>query len=73
MALSLVPGSEARRVSMRPSSRDGLRALAAAWQASNQSNIRPFARRAVQAPSSPEPDRGAPEPPLYWPDGPSAA
>jgi hypothetical protein len=57
---------------MRPSSRGGLYALASAWQASNESNVRPFTRPAPAA-TSQDQDGNAPEPPLYWPDGPSAA
>lgn len=72
MALTIVPRPEARVLSMRPSSRDGLYALASAWQASTGSNIRPFAR--PSAPSAGADQRtadgdGSP----YWPDGPSAA
>jgi hypothetical protein len=70
VALSLVPGSEARTVAMRPSSRDGLSALAAAWRATREPTVRPFARVAPPAEASPK-DAGD-EPP-YWPDGPSAA
>ncbi len=70
MALSLVPRPEARALAMRPSSRDGLRALAAAWQATREptATVRPFGRVVPQAdtPST------VGEPP-YWPDGPSAA
>lgn len=72
MALSIVPRTEARILTMRPSSRDGLYALASAWQASTGSNVRPFARPAAQpATASGEPEATS-EPP-YWPDGPSAA
>jgi hypothetical protein len=58
---------------MRPSSRDGLGALAAAWQATQGPTVRPFARVVATAPAAdaPRSERGA-EPP-YWPDGPSAA
>ena len=70
MALSLVPGSDARTVAMRPSSRDGLRALAAAWRATREPNVRPFARVAPQAEAPPS---DASDEPPYWPDGPSAA
>jgi hypothetical protein len=72
VALSIVPRTEARILTMRPSSRAGLYTLASAWQASTGSNVRPFARPAATpaaAPGEPEPDA---EPP-YWPDGPSAA
>ena len=72
MPLSLVPRSEARVIAMRPSSRDGLGALAAAWRATQGPSVRPFTPVAgtpsAQAPSS----DAAAEPP-YWPDGPSAA
>ncbi len=73
MALTIVPRPEARILSMRPSSRDGLYALASAWQASNGSNIRPFARPST--PSSPGSDQGAAgaDSSPSWPDGPSAA
>ena len=74
MALTIVPAPEARVLSMRPSSRDGLYALASAWQASNESNVRPFARPAAGLrPSADQPGSAAAEPPPYWPDGPSAA
>jgi hypothetical protein len=50
--------------------------LASAWQASNESNVRPFARPAAPvAPAAPAaiPAAHAAEPPRYWPDDPSAA
>jgi hypothetical protein len=73
VALTNFPRPEARVLSMRPPSRDGLYALASAWQASNTSNVRTFAR--PQAPASPgsEPATASGEQPPYWPDGPSAA
>jgi hypothetical protein len=73
VALTIVPRPEARVLSMRPSSRDGLYALASAWQASNGSNIRPFARPST--PSSAGADQRASDADAspYWPDGPSAA
>ena len=74
VAVTNVPRSEARILSMRPSSRDGLYALASAWQASNDSSkIRPFARPSPTPPregATAAADSGAP---IYWPDGPSAA
>jgi hypothetical protein len=72
VALSIVPRTEARILTMRPSSRDGLYALASAWQASTESNVRPFARPAARPAAAPDETAAAPEPP-YWPDGPSAA
>jgi hypothetical protein len=64
---------DARVIAMRPSSRDGLGALAAAWQASQGPTVRPFARVAAAPPAdAPRAGRVAAEPP-YWPDGPSAA
>ena len=73
MALTNFPRPEARVLSMRPSSRDGLYALASAWQASNESNVRPFPR--PSAPPTAGSSQGATsgEQPPYWPDGPSAA
>jgi hypothetical protein len=70
VALFLVPRSEARPIAMRPSSRDGLRALAAAWRATQAPGERPLVRVGPRA-DAPSPDGGN-EPP-YWPDGPSAA
>ena len=70
MALSLVSRSGPRTTAMRPSSRDALRALAAAWQATQESTVRPFPR--VVAPADARASDGGDEPP-YWPDGPSAA
>ena len=72
VSLTIFPRPESRH-GMRPSSRDGLYALASAWQASNGSNVRPFTRPAAPAATSQDQDGKAPEPPLYWPDGPSAA
>ncbi|HWJ56565.1 MAG TPA: hypothetical protein VNR90_10095 [Vicinamibacterales bacterium] len=73
MALTNFPRPEARVLSMRRSSRDGLYALASAWQASNESNVRPFPR--PSAPPTAGSSQGATsgEQPPYWPDGPSAA
>jgi hypothetical protein len=67
VALSLVSRSAPRTTAMQPSSRDGLRALAAAWQTTQESAVRPVPR-VVSSPAS----DGRDEPP-YWPDGPSAA
>jgi hypothetical protein len=69
----LIRGSrpEARVLAMRPSPRGGLYTLASAWQASNESNVRPFAKPSAAAAGEPEAS-SEPEPP-YWPDGPSAA
>jgi len=72
VAASIVPLSDSRVIAMRPSSREGLGALAAAWQATQGPTVRPFARVAVTpAPDAPRSERVA-EPP-YWPDGPAAA
>ena len=73
VALTHFPRREARVLSMRPAARDGLYALASAWQASNESNVRPFAR--PSAPASAGSDQGTTtgDQPPYWPDGPSAA
>ena len=73
VALTNFPRPEARVLSMRPSSRDGLYALASAWQASNESNVRPFARPSAPASAGSDQAAAASEPPPYWPDGPSAA
>jgi hypothetical protein len=76
MTVALIPSSrpEARILSMRPSSRDGLYALASAWQASNGStNVRPFTRPPSTAPAASDAGATADAPPPYWPDGPSAA
>ena len=56
MSLTIFPRPESRHA-MRPSSRDGLYALASAWQASNGSNVRPFTRPAAPAASQPGPGR----------------
>ena len=72
VALTNFPRPEARVLSMRPSSRDGLYALASAWQASNESNVRPFARPSAPAVGRPRQGASGDQPP-YWPDGPSAA
>jgi hypothetical protein len=70
VALSLVSRSGARTTALRPSSRDGLRDLAAAWRATQASTERPVPRLVSAADARPSDDRD--EPP-YWPDGPSAA
>jgi hypothetical protein len=73
VALSLVPRSDARAIAMRPSSRDGLGALAAAWRATQQpATVRTFARAATTPPADASASDAGDEPP-YWPDGPSAA
>jgi len=72
VAASIVPHSDSRVIAMRPSSRDGLGALAAAWQATQGPSVRPFAR----VTTTPAPDAPRSEPvaePPYWPDGPAAA
>ena len=73
VALTNFPRPEARVLSMRPSSRDGLYALASAWQASNASNVRPFARPSTPASAGSDQGTTTGEQPPYWPDGPSAA
>jgi hypothetical protein len=73
MALSSETRTGARILAMRPSSRDGLYALATAWQATHEPSVRPFRRVVAQStPVSSSSDPSADEPP-YWPDGPSAA
>ncbi len=72
MALSIVPRSDARVIAMRPSSRDGLGALAAAWRATQGPSVRPFAPVAGAPAADARTSDAAAEPP-YWPDGPSAA
>lgn len=75
MALTLVP----RAIALRPSSRDGLRGLAAAWRVTQAPAAGRPAPRVVTAPAGASlsdtdaslSETGA-EPP-YWPDGPSAA
>ncbi len=70
MALSLVSRSGARTTTLRPSSRDGLRTLAAAWQATQEPTVRPAPRLVPAAEARPT---DGPDEPPYWPDGPSAA
>ena len=73
MALTIVPKREARVLSMRPSQRDGLYALASAW-ASSERSVRPFQAKPTAAPAPGEnPDNEAPAGSDWWPDGPSAA
>jgi hypothetical protein len=72
VALSLVRPTDARTIALRPSSPDGLRALAAAWRATQEPTTeRPKVRPATPA-DAPASDAGDAVPP-YWPDGPSAA
>jgi hypothetical protein len=72
VALSLVHRTDARAIALRPSSPDGLRALAAAWRATQEpATGRPTARPLSPA-DPPASDAGDAAPP-YWPDGPSAA
>lgn len=71
MALTIVPKREGRVLSMRPSPRDGLYALASAW-ASSERNVRTFPAKPAPA-AGENPDRQAPARPGEWPDGPSAA
>jgi hypothetical protein len=70
VALSLVSRSDARTSRMRPSSRDGLRALATAWRATQEPTMRPVAG---VVPPSDKPSSAAGDESPYWPDGPSAA
>lgn len=72
--MTLIRGSrpENRVVAMRPSTRGGLYTLASAWQATHESNVRPFARPSTPATPGEGESSGDAEPP-YWPDGPSAA
>jgi hypothetical protein len=72
MALSTESRTGARILAMRPASRDGLYALAAAWQASSQPSVRPFRRPSAPASSAPRSEASSDDPPC-WPDGPSAA
>jgi hypothetical protein len=72
VALSLVRRSDGRTSTTPPSSRDGLRTLAAAWRATQEpAKVQPFARVGGPPPADAPPSDAA-EPP-YWPDGPSAA
>jgi hypothetical protein len=71
VALTIVPKREGRVLSMRPSPRDGLYALASAW-ASSERSVSTFQAKPAAA-SGENPDNEAPAGPDYWPDGPSAA
>ena len=71
MALTIVPKREGRVLSMRPSPRDGLYALASAW-ASSERSVRPFQPKPTAAPGE-NPENEAPAGSDWWPDGPSAA
>jgi hypothetical protein len=71
VSLAIFP-RPAARLTTRPSSRDGLYALASAWQASTESNVRPFTRPAAQTTSASQPTETT-DPAPFWPDGPSAA
>jgi hypothetical protein len=72
VSLTIFPRPELRGAT-RPASRDGLYALASAWRATTETNIRPFARPAARpAAAAGDGDATAPETP-YVPDGPSAA
>jgi hypothetical protein len=69
--LTIVPKREGRVLSMRPSPRDGLYALASAWASSERSARTCEAKPAAAAAGKPGTD--APAGPDVWPDGPSAA
>jgi len=73
MALSTDSRTGARILTMRPASRDGLYALAAAWQASTEPSVRPFRRPSAPASSAPGGADASSDDSPYWPDGPSAA
>jgi hypothetical protein len=73
MALSTDTRSGARILTMRPASRDGLYALASAWQASTGSSVRPFRRPTAPAAAAPDGVVAPSNDPPCWPDGPSAA
>lgn len=73
MALSTDSRSGARILTMRPASRDGLYALASAWQASTERSVRPFRRPSEPAATAPEGADASSDDPPCWPDGPSAA
>lgn len=72
MALTIVPKREGRVLSMRPSPRDGLYALASAW-ASSERSTRTFQAKPGAAAAGESADNEAPSGPDYWPEGPSAA
>jgi hypothetical protein len=69
--LTIVPKREGRVLSMRPSPRDGLYALASAW-ASSERSVRTFEAKPAAA-AAEKPGNDAPAQPDLWPDGPSAA
>jgi hypothetical protein len=69
--LTIVPKREGRVLSMRPSPRDGLYALASAW-ASSERSLRTFQTKPAAA-TGERADNETPAGPDYWPDGPSAA
>jgi hypothetical protein len=71
VALTIVPKREGRVLSMRPSPRDGLYALASAW-ASSERSVRPFQAKPGAA-AGENPDNETPPDSHDWPDGPSAA
>ena len=73
MALSIVRRNAARVLTARTSPRDGLYALASAWQASSGGNVRTFERPAAPAAGDANQSTDAVAEPPYWPDGPSAA
>jgi hypothetical protein len=73
VALSIVRRNDPRILAMRPSPRDGLYALASAWHASNDANVRPFGRPAAPPAGDTSEGSDATAEPPYWPDGPSAA
>jgi hypothetical protein len=73
MALSTDTRSGARILTMRPASRDGLYALASAWQASTEPCVRPFRRPSAPAATAPDAADASTHDGPSWPDGPSAA
>jgi hypothetical protein len=73
MALSTDSRTGARILAMRPASRDGLYALASAWQASIDPNVRPIRRPIAADSSAPRGADAASDDSPWWPDGPSAA
>jgi hypothetical protein len=73
VALSIVRRNDARVLTTRTSPRDGLYALASAWQASTSGNVRRFERPEAPASSDANQSTEAAAEPPYWPDGPSAA
>jgi hypothetical protein len=73
MALSTDPRAGARILTMRPASRDGLYALASAWQTSAHPSVRPFRRPGAPAATAPDGADASSDDAPRWPDGPSAA